>query len=254
MDRDMSVVTPGQLMVVVAAREIKNTDVVFVGMRLPLLAFFLAKATHAPDAVGLFENGLLRDAPAEGPVVTMCDPPNVSGAVAATSLREVMGFLQQGRVSLGFIGGAQVDQYGNLNTTKVGDRPLPGSGGGADIASAAGRLLIIMKHERRRFVPRVDHVTSPGFGDGPNWRRRAGLTGGGPAAIVTTHGVFRFDPRTGKAVFSQIHPEIELDLVKKETGFPLNPAPDLTVTPWPTLEELSLIRRFDPRGYWTGRP
>ena len=114
------VVKPGELMVCVAAREIKNTDVVFVGMRLPMLAFFLAKATHAPDAVGLFENGLMRDRPSEAPVVTMCDPPNVTGAMTLTSLREVMGYLQQGRVTLGFIGGAQVDRFGNLNTSRVG--------------------------------------------------------------------------------------------------------------------------------------
>ena len=158
------IIKPGELMVAVAAREIKNTDVVFVGMRLPLLAFFLAKATHAPDAVGLFENGLIRDEPASGFIVTMCDPPNITGALACTSLRDVMGYLQQGRVSLGFIGGAQVDEFGNLNTTRVGQNRLPGSGGGGDIASLAGRLTIIMKHQRRRFVPKVDYITSPGFG------------------------------------------------------------------------------------------
>ncbi len=239
-------------MVAVAAREIRNTDVVFVGMRLPLLAFFLAKATHAPEAVGLFENGLIRDEPALGPIVTMCDPPNITGALACTSLREVMGYLQQGRVSLGFIGGAQVDCYGNLNTTKVGPTRLPGSGGGADIASLAGRLMIIMKHERRRFVQKVDYITSPGFGRGLGWRQAAGLTGGGPAAIVTTYGVFRFDPQTRRAVLDQIHPEVELDTVRAETGWDLAVSPDLTVTPPPTLEDLSLIRRFDPRGYWTG--
>ena len=239
-------------MVAVAAREIKNTDVVFVGMRLPLLAFFLAKATHAPDAVGLFENGLIRDEPASGFIVTMCDPPNITGALACTSLRDVMGYLQQGRVSLGFIGGAQVDEFGNLNTTRVGQNRLPGSGGGGDIASLAGRLTIIMKHQRRRFVPKVDYITSPGFGYQTDWRTTIGLNGGGPASIITTYGVFRFDPQTKRAVLTQIHPEIDLDLVRKETGWELRVAPDLEVTPWPTLDELALIRRFDPRGYWTG--
>ena len=246
------VVKPGELMVCVAAREIKNTDVVFVGMRLPMLAFFLAKATHAPDAVGLFENGLMRDRPSEAPVVTMCDPPNVTGAMTLTSLREVMGYLQQGRVTLGFIGGAQVDRYGNLNTTRVGESELPGSGGGADIASLAGRLMIIMKHERRRFVDQVDYITSPGFGQGAGWREAQGLAGGGPAAIVTTYGVFRFDPVTRHAYMSQIHPGVEVETVRQETGFKLIVAPDLAVTPIPTLEEISLIRRFDPQGFWTG--
>ncbi|MFH1134607.1 MAG: CoA-transferase [Pseudomonadota bacterium] len=247
------IVKPGELMVVVAAREIKNTDVVFVGMRLPLLAFFLAKATHAPEAVGLFENGLIRDEPARGPVVTMCDPPNITGALACVSLREAMSYLQQGRVSLGFIGGAQVDVYGNLNTTQAGTTRLPGSGGGADIASLAGRLLLMMTHEKRRFRPRVDYVTSPGFGDGPGWREKQGLPGGGPAALVTTYGVFRFDPATKKAVLTQIHPGVDLETVRQETGWNLAAAPDLAITPLPTIEELALIRRFDPRGFWTGR-
>lgn len=246
------VIKPAELMVSAAAREIKNTDVVFVGMRLPLLAFFLAKATHAPDAVGLFENGLIRDEPARGPIVTMCDPPNITGAVSCTSLREVMGYLQQGRVSLGFIGGAEVDRYGNLNTTRVGSTRLPGSGGGADIASAAGRLLIIMPHQRRRFVRRVEYITSPGYGDHPGWRREQGLTGGGPSAIITSLGVFRFDTVTKRAVLSMVHPEIDLEDVRGETGWDLEIAQDLKTTPMPTLEEIGLIRRFDPRGFWTG--
>ena len=246
------VVKPAELMVVEAAREIRNTDVVFVGMRLPLLAFFLAKATHAPDAVGLFEIGLIRDEPARGPIVTMCDPPNITGAVVCTSMREAMGHLQQGRVTLGFIGGAEVDQYGNLNTTRVGRTRLPGSGGGADIASLAGRLMIIMSHQRRRFVEKVDYITSPGYGDGPGWRESRGLAGGGPAAIVTTYGVFRFDPKTKKAVLAQIHPEVDLDDVRRETGWNMTVSPDLETTPMPSLDDIALIRRFDPRGYWTG--
>jgi len=246
------VIKPGELMVCVAAREIKNSDVVFVGMRLPLLAFLLAKSTHAPDAVGLFENGLIRDEPAHGPIVTMCDPPIITGAVACTSLREVMGYLQQGRVTLGFIGGAEVDVFGNINTTRVDRTRLPGSGGGADIASLAGRLMIIMSHQRRRFVRRVEYITSAGFGDGPRWRETQGLSGGGPTAIVTTYGVFRFDPMTKKAVLTQVHPEVDLETVRRETGWNLTVAPDLGVTPLPTLEELALIRRFDPKGFWTG--
>jgi len=246
------VIKPGELMVCVAAREIKNSDVVFVGMRLPLLAFLLAKSTHAPDAVGLFENGLIRDEPAHGPIVTMCDPPIITGAVACTSLREVMGYLQQGRVTLGFIGGAEVDVFGNINTTRVDRTRLPGSGGGADIASLAGRLMIIMSHQRRRFVRRVEYITSAGFGDGPGWRETQGLSGGGPTAIVTTYGVFRFDPTTKRAVLTQVHPEVDIETVRLETGWNLTVSPDLGVTPLPTLEELALIRRFDPKGFWTG--
>ena len=189
--------TPAELMVAAAAREIRDGEVVFVGMRLPLLAFCLARSTHAPAAVGLFENGVVRDSPALAFLVTMSDGPNVTGAVWCTEMREVMGLMQAGRVTLGFIGGAQVDRFGNLNTTYVGPREralrLPGSGGAPDIASLARRHVVIMAHERRRFVERVDYVTSPGHGEGGDWRARTGLPGGGPSAVITTLGLFRFD-------------------------------------------------------------
>ena len=246
------IVKPGEIMVAAAAREIRNSDVVFVGMRLPLLAFSLAKATHAPEAVGLFENGLIRDLPARDPITTMCDPPNITGALACVSLRQAMGYLQRGRVSLGFIGGAQVDEYGNLNTTRIDGRCLPGSGGGADIAALAGRTVIIMKHERRRFCQRVDYVTSPGYGNGPGWRGLVNLTGGGPSAIVTTYGVFRFDSLHRKAVLHEIFPEVDLETVRRNTGWELRVAPDLKTTDLPSLQELALMRRYDPRGFWTG--
>ena len=145
-----------ELMVVAGAREIHDDDVVFVGMRLPLLAFQLAKATHAPHAIGIFENGILRDQPAGDVLYTMGDNPNTEGAIWATSMLDIMALLQNGRVSLGFIGGAEVDRFGNLNTTYIGGKEnvqvrLPGSGGGSDIASLSKRLVILMNHEKRRF-------------------------------------------------------------------------------------------------------
>jgi glutaconate CoA-transferase subunit B len=245
--------TPEELMICVAAREIKDTDVVFVGMRLPLLSFLLANATHAPGSVGIFENGLIRDEPGKDFIVTMCDPPNITGAVVCTTLREAMSYLQQGKVSLGFIGGAEVDVYGNLNTTKVGNVRLPGSGGGSDIASLAGRLMIIMSHQRRRFVPKVGYITSPGYGNGPGWRKANGLKGGGPEAVVTTYGVFRFNEKTKKAVLTQIHPGVDMNTIKIETGWDLEVSSDLIITPAPNPEEIKLIRKFDPKGFWTGR-
>src|ERR1700682_5201329 len=158
--------TRRELMVVAAAREIRDDEVVFVGMRLPLLGFGLAKATHAPNAVGLFENGVIRDRPAEAFIYTMGDPPNIAGAVACLGLVDVMSLLQQGRVDVGFIGGAEVDPLGNLNTTRTSGSGslvrLPGSGGGGDIASLAGRTVLIMEHEPRRFRERGDYITSPG--------------------------------------------------------------------------------------------
>jgi glutaconate CoA-transferase subunit B len=250
------VYTPAELMVAAAAREIRDGDVVFVGMRLPLLAFCLARSTHAPTAVGLFENGVVRDSPALAFLVTMSDGPNVSGALWCTEMREVMGLMQAGRVTLGFIGGAQVDRFGNLNTSYVGARGasvrLPGSGGAADIASLARRHVVIMAHERRRFVERVDYVTSPGHGTGGEWRARTGLPGGGPSAVITTLGLFRFDPATREMVLASAHPGVSVDQVQAETGWPLRVAAAVEETPPPTDEELATIRRFDPDGFWTG--
>jgi len=248
--------TPAELMVAAAAREIRDGEVVFVGMRLPLLAFCLARSTHAPTAVGLFENGVIRDSPALAFLVTMSDGPNVTGAVWCTEMREVMGLMQAGRVTLGFIGGAQIDRFGNLNTTYVG-RPggavrLPGSGGAPDIASLARRHVVIMAHERRRFVERVDYVTSPGHGTGGDWRAQTGLPGGGPSAVITTLGLFRFDPVTHEMVLDTIHPGSTVDDIRAQTGWTLRLAEGLSETPPPTEQELAMIRRFDPDGFWTG--
>jgi glutaconate CoA-transferase subunit B len=238
-------------MVAAAAREIRDGEVVFVGMRLPLLAYCLARSTHAPRAVGLFENGVVRDSPALEFLVTMSDGPNVTGALWCTEMREIMGLLQAGRVDLGFIGGAQIDRFGNLNTSWVGPTRLPGSGGGGDIASLARRHIVIMAHERRRFVARVDHVTSPGFGEGGDWRRRVGLPGGGPTAVITTLGLFRFDAATGEMLLASTTPGVTVDQVRAQTGWPLRTAAEVTVTPPPTAAELAAIRRFDPEGFWT---
>jgi glutaconate CoA-transferase, subunit B len=247
--------TPGELMVAAAAREIRDGEVVFVGMRLPLLAFCLARATRAPSAVGLFENGVVRDSPALEFLVTMSDGPNVTGALWCTEMREIMGLLQSGRVDLGFIGGAQIDRFGNLNTSYVGppDRAtrLPGSGGGGDIASLSRRHVIIMAHERRRFVERVDYITSPGHGDGRDWRARVGLPRGGPSALITTLGLFRLDPATGALALWSVHPGVVVADVVRETGWPLATALEVTETPPPTADELAVIRRFDPEGFWT---
>jgi glutaconate CoA-transferase subunit B len=247
--------TAGELMVAVAAREIRDGEVVFVGMRLPLLAFALARSAHAPRAVGLFENGVVRDAPAAGFVVTMSDGPNVAGALRCSEMREVMGLLQAGRVDLGFIGGAQVDRFGNLNTSWLGPpgrrTRLPGSGGGADIACLARRHVIIMTHERRRFVERVDYVTSPGYGEGGDWRRRVGLPGGGPAGVITTLGVFRFDPDSREMLLATTHPGVTVEEVRAHTGWPLSVGPAPASTPPPTPGELAAIRRLDPHGFWT---
>jgi len=238
--------TRRELMVVAAGREIRDGEVVFVGMRLPLLGFGLAKATHAPNAVGLFENGVIRDRPAEAFIYTMGDPPNIAGAVACLGLNDVMSLLQQGRVDVGFIGGAEIDPLGNLNTTRTSGSGslvrLPGSGGGGDIASLAGRTVLIMEHEPRRFRERVDYVTSPGHFPG---RRR-----GGPATLITTLGVF--DLTGGRVQAVTLHPGVTTEQVRQATGFELSIDEGIPATRAPSADELAYIRKADPNGFWTG--
>jgi glutaconate CoA-transferase subunit B len=249
--------TDQELMVAVASREIRDGDLVFVGMRLPILAYAVARNAHAPTARGLFEVGLMRDQPASAFLGTMGDPPNVSGALWATRMSNVMALMAQGEVDLGFIGGAEVDRFGNLNTSYVGDarRPdvkLPGSGGGADIAILSRRWVTLMSHQRRRLVERVSYVTSPGHGDGtPRWRQRNGLLGGGPAAVITTLGVLRFPDGGGEAFLASVHPGRTVDEVRENTGWDLKVADDVKETSGPTDAELAAIRRFDPQGFWT---
>jgi glutaconate CoA-transferase subunit B len=248
--------TERELMVIAAGREIRDGETVFVGMRLPLLAFAFAKRTHAPSAIGLFENGIVRDTPAPETLMTMSDTPNLPGAVWSTGTREIMGLLQQGLVDLGFIGGAEIDRFGNLNTNYVGDwrRPrvrLPGSGGGSDIASLAKRFVVIMPQEKHRFRERVDFITSPGFGEGAGWRARVGLIGGGPSAVITTLAVFRFAPPTAEMVLASYHPGQSVDTVRAATGWDLRVAPDVRETPTPTAEEIAIVRACDPLGFWT---
>ncbi len=248
--------TPQELMVAAAAREIRDGEVVFVGMRLPLIAFARAKRTHAPRAVGLFENGIVRDEPARELLYTMSDPPNVLGAAWCTGLFNVMSLLSQGAVHLGFIGGAQVDRFGNLNTSYIGDfrqpaTKLPGSGGAADIASFAHRHLIIMEHEKRRLVEKVDYITSPGYGEGGDWRWRVGLPRGGPAALITTLGVIRFDPQTKEGYLASYHPHSSVEEVRANTGWALRVSAEVHPTLAPTGEELQVIRETDPQVFWT---
>jgi glutaconate CoA-transferase, subunit B len=252
--------TPAEMMVTAAAREIGDGEVVFVGMRLPLLGFQLAKSTHAPLAIGVYELGIIRNTPAPEPILTMGDLPNLCHAQWLADTLDVMSLLQRGEVDVSFIGGAQVDRFGNLNTSYIGgtepgkiETRLPGSGGACDLASLAKRHIIIMAHEKRRFVPRVDYITSPGYGDGAGWRKRVGLPGGGPTAVITTLGVLRFDPDTGEMVLVSVYPGVTVEQVLASTGWPLRVAPQVTQTPEPTAETLAILRRFDPQGFWTGR-
>ena len=255
--------TPREMMVVCAARQIQDGENVFVGMRLPLLAFALAKRTHAPNCIGLFEAGILRDTPATQLLYTMGDSANITDANWVTRSINLLGLLAAGDVHLGFIGGAEIDRYGNLNTSLIGNKQhlrvrLPGSGGAADIASQAQRLAIIMPHERHRFRERVDFITSPGYGypdqagpAGRDWRKRVGLPRGGPSVLITTLAVFGFDPENGEAMLLSYHPGSSIEQVQEQSGWALRVAAECTETAMPSTEELRTIRECDPEGVWT---
>jgi glutaconate CoA-transferase subunit B len=243
-----------ELMVATAAREIRDGEVVFVGMRLPLIAFVVAKKTHAPSAIGLFENGVIRSTPAAELIYTMADPPNILGATQCLDMLGVMSLLQSGKVQLGFLGAAEVDRFGNLNSTEVpgpqGKIRLPGSGGACDIASLAHRFVVLLEHSKQRLPERVSVLTSPGNGDGGDWRRRMGLPRGGPSAVITTKAVMRFG-KDGEAYLASVHPGIEVDDVCSNTGWKLRIADQLATTSEPSVEDLRAIREYDKEGFWT---
>lgn len=263
--------TLNELMVCAAAREIRDREVVFVGMRLPLIAFVVAKRTHAPSAVGLFENGVIRSTPASELIYTMADPPNLLGATQCLDMLGVMSLLQSGRVDLGFLGAAEVDRFGNLNSTEIrpaNDRSqpalseakgpttndrfikLPGSGGACDIASLAKRFVVLLEHSKHRLPGRVSYITSPGNGEGAGWRTRVGLPRGGPAAVITSKAILRFG-EDGEAYLASVHPGVTVDDVVANTGWKLRVAQKVGQTPEPSAAELKAIRDYDTKGFWT---
>jgi glutaconate CoA-transferase, subunit B len=243
-----------ELMIIAAAREIRDRELVFVGMRLPITAYGVARLTHAPNAVGLFEGGVARYAPATETLYTMCDPANQLNAAWTTGLLQVMGQLQRGIVDAGFIGGAEIDRFGNINTSYIGGHEgfkvkLPGSGGAADIAAMAKRLIAIMNHEKHRLVERVGYVTSPGYLSGGTARAQLGL-GGGPAAVITDLCVLRPYGDNHELHVATIHPGHTLAEVRDKTGWNVQPVPDMAETPPPSATEIGALRQVDKDGFW----
>src|SRR5437879_829806 len=200
------------MMATVAARELADGEVVFVGIGLPNLACNLARATHAPNLVLIYESGAVGAVPERLPV-SIGDPALVTGSLMVCGMADVFQlFLQNGRIEVGFLGGAQVDRYGNINTTMIGtyERPavrLPGSGGAAEIAVHAQRTLIVAKLNPRAFPERVDFVTSPGQRCGARSRRELGMPGAGPVKVITDKGVLEADAATGEMVLAALYPD-----------------------------------------------
>jgi glutaconate CoA-transferase subunit B len=247
-----------ELMAVCGSRLIKNGEVVFIGTGLPMIAALLAKRTHAPSARIVFEAGFI-DSNAKHIALSIADSRLGWRASGAIGLFETLGLmLQGGHVDLGFVGAAQIDEYGNVNTTYIGsfEKPsvrLPGSGGGNDIVSSAKRVVIIMTHEKRKMVKKLDYLTSPGFLDGPGAREKAGLRGGGPSLVVTNLCQMDFDPVTKRIRLATLHPGVTVEQVLENTSFDLIMPKHVPPTDLPTCEEIGLLRAIDPTGIYIPR-
>ena len=247
-----------EMMAVCGARNIKNGEIVFVGTGLPMLAAMLAKRTHAPKAKIVYEAGFI-DSNAVDLSLSIADSRLAYNAAAAIGLIETLGILLQGgRVDVGFVGAAQIDEYGNINTTYIGDfeNPivrLPGSGGGNDIVSSAKRIVIIMTHQKRKFVKKLHYLTSPGHLDGPEARKREGLLGGGPSLVITNLCQMGFDEETKRVKLLTVHPGVTVEQVLENVGFDLIVPEHVPQTEPPTYKELEILRAIDPQRLYLGK-
>jgi glutaconate CoA-transferase subunit B len=239
--------TPAEMMAAVAARELRDGEVVFVGIGLPNLACNLARATHAPHLVLIYESGAVGAVPERLPV-SIGDPSLVTGSLMVCGMADVFqSLLQNGRIEVGFLGGAQIDRYGNINTTVVGsyDRPevrLPGSGGATEIAIHARRTVVISRLSRRAFPEQVDFVTSPGHLVRGRTRRELGMPGAGPVKVVTDKAILEADPASGELVLAALYPGVTADEVSAGVGWPLRMRPAVSAVEPPSAKELGLLR------------
>jgi glutaconate CoA-transferase, subunit B len=242
-----------ELMIINAARLLRDGDVVLVGVGQPNLACNLARRTHAPNLVMIYEAGVIGAQPARLPL-SIGDPTLVSGAIAVCSMYDLFAFyLQRGYVDVGFMGGAQIDRFGNINATIIGDYAhpkvrLPGSGGSKEIAAWASRCILLTPHQRRRFPEKVDFQTSAGFLGGRMEREAARLPGKGPQAVVTDLGILEPD-ENGELMLAALHPGASIEQAKANTGWDLKISETVPTTRPPTTEELRILREeLDPSG------
>ncbi|TMK86539.1 MAG: CoA-transferase subunit beta [Actinobacteria bacterium] len=239
------------MMIVAAARQLAGERVCFVGVGPPNIACNLAKRTVAPDLELVYEAGVFGSAPARLPL-SIGDPTLVTGSTLVTNQFELFAYyLQAGLIDVGFLGASQIDRFGNINTTVIGDYAapkvrLPGSGGACEIAINAKKVFVIMPQSKRSFVERIDFTTSPGHLTG---KRPAGW-GAGPSVVVTGLGVYEFD-ESGEMFLATTHPGVSVEDVSANTSWKMRVADDLAETPPPTDEELRLIRELDPEGAYT---
>lgn len=247
--------SPAELMIVNAARLLKDGDRVFVGVGQPNLACNLARRTHAPNLVMIYEAGVVGAKPSRLPL-SIGDPTLVSGATSVCSMYEIFSlYLQRGNVDVGFLSGAQIDRFGNINATVIGDydRPkvrLPGSGGSMEIAAWAKRIYILAPHQKRRFPEKVDFRTSAGFLAGIRERKASGVCGTGPQAVVTDLGILQPD-ENGELILTALHPGKDIESACQNTGWELKIAGELKITEPPSAEELHILHQeLDPQGIY----
>lgn len=239
-----------EMMTIAASRSLKNGMICFVGIGIPSTAAILAKSMHAPDICLMYESGTFNTNPASLPL-SIGDGELASKALTVVGMPEVFNYwLQAGRIDMGFLGAAQVDKFGNINTTIIGkdyQNPkvrLPGAGGAPEIAGACKEVIIIVKHSARAFVEKVDFITSVGFGDGPGYRECHRLIGGGPSAVITDLGILRPNKESRELELVQLHPGVTVEAVKENTGWDLKISKDLMVTQDPTEAELKKVREL----------
>ena len=253
----MTDVTSTELMVIVAARELRDKESVLVGVGIPNLAANLAKKLQAPNLNMVYESGAVGSNPTRMPL-SIGDPCLVTGAKSICSMYEQFAYyLQGGRIDVGFLGGAQIDKWGNINSTVIGQYKtpkvrLPGSGGACDIASNVKKIIVITPHEKRRFVEKVDFLTSPGFvGGKQNWKQLK-LQGGGPYAVITNLCTMKFDENTGEMTLVSLHPGVTVEKVQENTPWKMKVSETLEQTPPPTEKEITVLRSLDPKRMYLG--
>lgn len=242
-----------ELMIAAAARELKGARVAFVGVGLPNIVCNLAQRSHSPELELVYEAGVFGARPARLPL-SIGDPTIVTGAACAMGMSDLFQFyLQRGLIDVGFLGAAQIDRFGNINTTVIGDykKPkvrLPGSGGAAEIAILCQRILVITRLNKRAFPPRVDFITSPGHLEGGEARSNLRVPGRGPEAVITDLCILGFADDTREMTVTSLHPNVTREQVQSNIGWDIRFAEHVGTTPAPTVQELDLIRNeLDPQ-------
>jgi glutaconate CoA-transferase, subunit B len=246
--------TADEMMSVAAARALRDDTACFVGIGLPSTAANLARRTHAPNLVLIYESGTIGAKPGRLPL-SIGDGVLAETAETVVGVPEVFNYwLQPGRIETGFLGAAQIDRFGNINTTVIGpdyQHPkvrLPGAGGAPEIAASCRQVIVIVRQSRRTFVERVDFVTSFGYGSGPGDRERLGLTGRGPVLVITDLGVLEPDPRTRELTLTSLHPGVTVERAREATGWELAVAAEVATTAPPTALELETLRALEAAG------